>query len=234
MDFNFYIDHYHYEVGRTRSAACVRVNYEGVELDMYFHRGTDISMTYLVMDSKSFLTFDQFSEYCFSTLVAFGYITGKYPQDEGYFFTYANEEIGNSGETTMSQTPGTNGDPLSAARSSIQHAEQDATIKMSSLNNSNPTGPVPLAQVTTTTAINGPPGSNISIYITVNPNSSKNLLATANQLQGILKQNYQGANVNISVRQMTTTTFSVGDKLIPVDIQPGNITIVTQITQFEY
>ena len=39
------------------------------------------------------MAYESFSDYCFSTLVAFGHITGHFEQNEGYFFSYDNEEM---------------------------------------------------------------------------------------------------------------------------------------------
>ena len=51
----------------------------------------EIEENYLVIDSQYELSFSDFSEYCFSILICFGYIAGDFINDDGYFFQYLDE-----------------------------------------------------------------------------------------------------------------------------------------------
>lgn len=92
IDFHFYIEHYHYETKKNRSSECVRVKYKDAIQDLYFYHDQE-AVSYLIIDSPAQMTFDTFSNYCFSTLLSYGYITGKFPQDEGYFFAYGKADL---------------------------------------------------------------------------------------------------------------------------------------------
>ncbi len=48
---------------------------------------------YLVVESKMKITYSEFSEYCFSILICFGYISGDFVNNDGYFFQYDNERM---------------------------------------------------------------------------------------------------------------------------------------------
>lgn len=88
VSFHYHINHFHYETKKYTSSECLRISYEKLEVDLYLYQDKEKGMSYVVLDSLAKLSFDQFSEYCFSTLVGFGYITGTLPQNEGYFFAY--------------------------------------------------------------------------------------------------------------------------------------------------
>lgn len=48
---------------------------------------------YLIIESQSPSTYSEFSEYCFSILICFGYISGDFINDDGYFFQYSEKEM---------------------------------------------------------------------------------------------------------------------------------------------
>lgn len=48
---------------------------------------------YLVIDSKTEMTYPEFSEYCFSILIGFGFVSGDFINDDGYFFQYDRKEM---------------------------------------------------------------------------------------------------------------------------------------------
>ncbi len=92
-DFHFYISHFSYETKKHRSSECLRINYKVLDIDLYLYNDKEKVANYLILDTSTKCSFDQFSEYCFSTLVSFGYVTGKLPQDEGYFFAYEKQDL---------------------------------------------------------------------------------------------------------------------------------------------
>lgn len=93
VDFHYYISPFLYETKKHRSSECIRVSYEKLDLDLYLYNDKEKETNYLIIDSLTQLSFEQFSEYCFSTLVSYGYVTGKLPQDEGYFFAYDKSDL---------------------------------------------------------------------------------------------------------------------------------------------
>lgn len=49
--------------------------------------------SYIVIDSESSMQFQEFSEICHSILISFGFISGSFIQNEGFFFQYKNTEL---------------------------------------------------------------------------------------------------------------------------------------------
>ncbi|MGS0747388.1 hypothetical protein [Halpernia sp. GG3] len=92
-DFHFYISHFTYETKKHRSSECLRINYKELDIDLYLYNDKEKGANYLILDTSTKCSFDQFSAYCFSSLVSFGYVTGKFPQDEGYFFAYDKPDL---------------------------------------------------------------------------------------------------------------------------------------------
>ncbi|HMS68348.1 MAG TPA: hypothetical protein PKD18_09425 [Saprospiraceae bacterium] len=45
---------------------------------------------YLVLESKAPMTYSEFSEYCFSVLISFGFVSGDFINNDGFFFQYEN------------------------------------------------------------------------------------------------------------------------------------------------
>jgi hypothetical protein len=43
---------------------------------------------YLVLDCKTPMSYSEFSEYCFSILISFGFVSGEFINNDGYFFQY--------------------------------------------------------------------------------------------------------------------------------------------------
>ncbi|MCH4896115.1 hypothetical protein E0494_05300 [Marinilabiliaceae bacterium JC040] len=46
---------------------------------------------YLIIECKSKISYLKFSEYCFSILISFGYISGNFINDDGYYFQYKDK-----------------------------------------------------------------------------------------------------------------------------------------------
>ncbi|NOT77008.1 MAG: hypothetical protein HOP08_18955 [Cyclobacteriaceae bacterium] len=87
-DFHFYIALFGYQTKKHRSSDCIRINYSNLDLDLYLYSDKATNSTYVIFDVSQKLSFEKFIDYCFSTIVSFGYVTGSMPQDEGYFITY--------------------------------------------------------------------------------------------------------------------------------------------------
>lgn len=49
--------------------------------------------SYIVIDSQTSMQFHEFSEICHSILISFGFISGSFIQNEGFFFQYKNLEL---------------------------------------------------------------------------------------------------------------------------------------------
>ena len=93
VDFHFAIQRFHYETKRNRSSECIRISYSDMQVDLYQYVDRKKDLNYLIIDASEQTTLNSFSEYCFDTLVSFGYVTGSMPQNEGYFFAYNEDEL---------------------------------------------------------------------------------------------------------------------------------------------
>lgn len=93
VDFHYTINNFHFETETHRSSQCIRISYKEVQLDLYLEKDETDESNYLILDCSQKLSYDEFSDYCFSSLVTFGYVTGKFPQDEGYYFGYEKADL---------------------------------------------------------------------------------------------------------------------------------------------
>lgn len=48
---------------------------------------------YLVLESKTPMSYSEFSEYCFSILISFGFVSGDFINNDGYFFQYETSSM---------------------------------------------------------------------------------------------------------------------------------------------
>lgn len=48
---------------------------------------------YLILESKAPMSYSEFSEYCFSILISFGFVSGDFINNDGYFFQYENNRM---------------------------------------------------------------------------------------------------------------------------------------------
>lgn len=79
---------------RTRDATEISID----ETAFYLFKVSDKSERptnndYLVIESNTKMLYSDFSEYCFSILICFGYISGDFINDDGYFFQYNCQEM---------------------------------------------------------------------------------------------------------------------------------------------
>jgi hypothetical protein len=93
IDFHFYIEHIGFKTKSYVSISCTRITYKLLNIDLYIHHEKEADFYYLILDASQSLGLELFQDYCFSTLVSFGFITGKLPQDEGYFFAYEKPDL---------------------------------------------------------------------------------------------------------------------------------------------
>lgn len=96
VNFTFSVENvlidYNYKSGiQTRQATEIIIN------DKLFHffiakkKNTELSdRDYLVLESKSKMSYSEFSEYCFSVLICFGFVSGDFINNDGFFFQYEN------------------------------------------------------------------------------------------------------------------------------------------------
>lgn len=87
-DFFEHIQNTWYKTKRRSSASCIVVRYEDFDFDLFIYDDRKSGTQYLVLDANKQLTLASFNDYCFSTIVAFAYITGYMPQDEGFFLSF--------------------------------------------------------------------------------------------------------------------------------------------------
>lgn len=92
ISFFFQIEHHEFSTLDYTSIECIRVNYETFYLDVFLYKNDD-KKKFIILDCPSKLNEEDFSEVAFSTLVTLGYVLGKFPQDEGYYFAYDRKEM---------------------------------------------------------------------------------------------------------------------------------------------
>lgn len=99
LNFTFSVENvlidYNYKSGiHTREATEIIIN------DKLFHffiakkKITESSdRDYLVLESKALMSYSEFSEYCFSVLISFGFVSGDFINNDGYFIQYENDSM---------------------------------------------------------------------------------------------------------------------------------------------
>lgn len=61
---------------------------------------------YLVLESRKPITYNDFSEYCFSILISFGFISGDFINDDAYFLQYKSNKMTDVDSISYSQMRG--------------------------------------------------------------------------------------------------------------------------------
>jgi hypothetical protein len=86
--------HFIFETSRfiKRRSETLHVSIEGYDLDIIIH-GSHTEKPFLIIDSRQKISHDLFSDYAFSCLVALGYMTGRFVQDEGMYFSYTTKDM---------------------------------------------------------------------------------------------------------------------------------------------
>jgi hypothetical protein len=92
-DFRVHFTRVGYSTKKHLSSNCIRINYKELDLDLFLYTEKQNDISYLILDTCTKCSFAHFMEYCFSSLVSFGYVTGHLYQDEGYFFSYDNSDL---------------------------------------------------------------------------------------------------------------------------------------------
>jgi len=86
---NVLIDYNYKSSILTREATEIIIENQVFHLFVAKKKITELSdRDYLVLDSKIPMLYSQFSEYCFSILISFGYVSGDFINNDGYFFQY--------------------------------------------------------------------------------------------------------------------------------------------------
>lgn len=101
LNFVFSIDnvliHYNYKSGiQTIEAIEIVINDNLFYLFIAKKKIRELSdRDYLVLESKYPMTYSEFTECCFSILISFGFVSGDFINNEGYFLQYENESMKN-------------------------------------------------------------------------------------------------------------------------------------------
>ncbi|WP_218597736.1 hypothetical protein [Polaribacter sp. NJDZ03] len=91
---NIIIDYKYKSVIHTREATEIIINKNIFLLFKAKKKITEFSdRDYLVLECKTKMSYSEFSEYCFSILISFGFITGNFINNDGYFLQYENNEM---------------------------------------------------------------------------------------------------------------------------------------------
>lgn len=93
---NILID-YTYKSGiNTREATEITIKNNLFYFFVAKKKVTEISdKDYLVLESKSPMPYSEFAEFCFSILISFGFVSGDFINNDGYFFQYENGSMEN-------------------------------------------------------------------------------------------------------------------------------------------
>lgn len=94
INFHFQIEQAVYEAAKHYSRDCLQAKFGGnIDFHLYQYKDKREKKNYLIIDTTKEMTYEFFADYCYSLLVSFGYITGSFPQNEGYFFSYGTIEM---------------------------------------------------------------------------------------------------------------------------------------------
>lgn len=94
LSLRFFFEYsYPFQINKFRSREQLKLKINNYDFDFYLFPHQDIQ--YIFIDSKCELTYKEFYRSIYSILLSFGFITGKLPMDEGYFFAYDNIDYDN-------------------------------------------------------------------------------------------------------------------------------------------
>lgn len=88
LSFFFKIQDRIYDTPTHRVRGCIRANFEDKYLDIYSYSGVD-KKNYLILECPFKVSHEEFADRAFSCLVSIGYLTGKFIQGEGVYFSYS-------------------------------------------------------------------------------------------------------------------------------------------------
>lgn len=95
LNLRFFFDYiYPFKMGDYKSVSQLKVKIGTNDFDFYFYLFQDTQ--YIFIDSKQELTYKDFYRSIYSILLSFGFITGRLPMDEGYFFAYQDKDLNNN------------------------------------------------------------------------------------------------------------------------------------------
>lgn len=77
------------------SNSLVDINFKNKKFHFYFYSNFHNKENYLIIDSLDEISNNEFYEYTYSMILSFGFITGKLPYGEGYYFLAENEDFQN-------------------------------------------------------------------------------------------------------------------------------------------
>lgn len=94
VNFHFQIEQAVYETAKHYSRECLQANFgDNIDFHLYQYKDKKEKNNYLIIDTTKDMSYEVFADYCYSLLVSFGYVTGLFPQNEGYFFSYDTIEM---------------------------------------------------------------------------------------------------------------------------------------------
>lgn len=91
---NVVIDYKYESVIHTREAIEVKIGNKKFRLfSAKKNIGKKSDRDYLIIECNNPLTYNDFAEYCFSILISFGYLSGDFINDDGYFVQYKENNM---------------------------------------------------------------------------------------------------------------------------------------------
>jgi hypothetical protein len=85
LSFHFFFDYFYpYQKGIFRSREQLKVTVDNNNFDIYLYPIKNVQ--YLIIDSHKELSHECFNRSVYSIALAYGFITGSFPMDEGYYF----------------------------------------------------------------------------------------------------------------------------------------------------
>jgi len=86
---NVLIDYNYKSKNSTRESTEIKIDNKEFLFFLAKHNSKEChDKNYLIIDSTTPMKYSEFSEYCFSILISFGYISGDFVNNDGYFFQY--------------------------------------------------------------------------------------------------------------------------------------------------
>ena len=93
IKFSFFLilERSRYQTEITSNSDCITTKLNEFSFDTYIYKDMKYEENYLIIDCNQLMGFETFSELAYSILIGIGFMTGKFIQNEGYYFKYQNE-----------------------------------------------------------------------------------------------------------------------------------------------
>lgn len=95
LSFSYFFDYcYPFQKGSFKSREQLKVKIGTCTFNIYLYPIKGVQ--YLIIDSGEEISFDSFNRSVYSIVLVYGFITGNFPMDEGYYFAYSDKGHNNN------------------------------------------------------------------------------------------------------------------------------------------